>query len=488
MCFRLGFTLALLVLAAPAQVPKTWDDRELADWATPVAALKIRPGHYSELDYYQAPVDNLRTYPVYHPDREPRGYWDSIVRRTSEPLVEPDANRTATEWIRLGRRVFEELDLPTFRSGDPKLLARARSREELAEAGVRPEPDGTIFGLRWVVTPNGVKLGVAECAFCHARRLANGVGVHGAPRNARGNALTAQLVAEGRRRRFRGDALATILFRQFGVPWAQADVHTSLKTLTETELLKITRVPVTGVIARENGSPLYPAKIPDLIGIRDRKYLDHTGTHRHRGVGDLMRYAALITGSDPMEFGTHRLLTPEQRRVPFRYSDETLYALAQYIYSLEPPENPNRRDPRAEAGEKIFHREQCSTCHTPPHYTSNKLTPARGFVPPEDHLQKLDTIPVSVDTDPGLALHTRKGTGYYKIPSLKGVWYRGLYLHDGVIGNLDDLFDPARLRDDYTPTGYAGYGVEKRAVRGHEFGIRLSPEERSQLIAFLRTL
>ncbi|HZO52975.1 MAG TPA: hypothetical protein VFB63_09670, partial [Bryobacteraceae bacterium] len=195
-----------------------------------------------------------------------------------------------------------------------------------------------------------------------------------------------------------------------------------------------------------------------------------------------------ITGSDPMEFGTHRLLTPEQRRVPFRYSDETLYALAQYIYSLEPPENPNRRDPRAEAGEKIFHREQCSTCHTPPLYTSNKLTPARGFVPPEDHLQKLDTIPVSVDTDPGLALHTRKGTGYYKIPSLKGVWYRGLYLHDGVIGNLDDLFDPARLRDDYTPTGYAGYGVEKRAVRGHEFGIRLSPEERSQLIAFLRTL
>ena len=36
----------------------------------------------------------------------------------------------------------------------------------------------------------------------------------------------------------------------------------------------------------------YPAKVPDLIGIEDRKYIDHTGTHLHRNIGDLMRYAA----------------------------------------------------------------------------------------------------------------------------------------------------------------------------------------------------
>jgi hypothetical protein len=37
-----------------------------------------------------------------------------------------------------------------------------------------------------------------------------------------------------------------------------------------------------------NGSILFPAKIPDLIGIKDRKYIDHTATHLHRGIGDLM--------------------------------------------------------------------------------------------------------------------------------------------------------------------------------------------------------
>jgi hypothetical protein len=44
--------------------------------------------------------------------------------------------------------------------------------------------------------------------------------------------------------------------------------------------------------------------------------------------------------------------------------------------------------------------------------------------------QFLDILRVSVKTDSGLALRTRKGTGYYKVPSLKGVWYRGRYLHD----------------------------------------------------------
>ena len=33
--------------------------------------------------------------------------------------------------------------------------------------------------------------------------------------------------------------------------------------------------------------------VPDLIGLRDRRYLDKTGLGRHRGIADLMRYAAM---------------------------------------------------------------------------------------------------------------------------------------------------------------------------------------------------
>ena len=93
-----------------------------------------------------------------------------------------------------------------------------------------------------------------------------------------------------------------------------------------------------------------------------------------------------------------------------------------------------------------------------------------------------------VGTDPSLALRTRKGTGVYRIPSLRGLWYRGLYEHAGSLATLEDWFDPRRLRADFVPTGFRGPGVKQRAVPGHEFGLDLDPDDKRALIAFLRTL
>jgi hypothetical protein len=64
-------------------------------------------------------------------------------------------------------------------------------------------------------------------------------------------------------------------------------------------------------------------------------------------------------------------------------------------------------------------------CHTAPLYTSNKSTPARGSLVTEQHLRTYDIEPTVFWTDPELTMRTRRGTGYYKIPSLRGVWYRG---------------------------------------------------------------
>ena len=91
-------------------------------------------------------------------------------------------------------------------------------------------------------------------------------------------------------------------------------------------------------------------------------------------------------------------------------------------------------------------------------------------------------------TDPGLALKTRRGTGYYKVPSLKGLWYRGMFPHDGSCATLEDWFDPRRLNDDYVPTGFKGFGIKTRAVKGHIFGLGLSADDKRALVAFLKTL
>jgi hypothetical protein len=136
----------------------------------------------------------------------------------------------------------------------------------------------------------------------------------------------------------------------------------------------------------------------------------------------------------------------------------------------------------------VFEREGCGGCHTPPLYTNNKLLPVTGFRVPAEHLSKCDILNTRINTDPRLTLQTRRGTGFYKVPSLRGVWYRGAFEHNGSVATLEDWFDDRRLRDDYVPTGFKGYGVETRAVKGHPFGLKLPETDKRALVAFLKTL
>jgi hypothetical protein len=85
-------------------------------------------------------------------------------------------------------------------------------------------------------------------------------------------------------------------------------------------------------------------------------------------------------------------------------------------------------------------------------------------------------------------MKTRKGTGFYKIPSLRGVWYRPAFLHDGSVASLEEMFDPDRLKPDHVPGGWKGPGVTKRAIPGHPFGFALNADDKQALLAFLRSL
>jgi cytochrome c553 len=58
-----------------------------------------------------------------------------------------------------------------------------------------------------------------------------------------------------------------------------------------------------------------------------------------------------------------------------------MLALGKYIYSLQPPPNPNRSDDLTARGEQVFERCRCARCHTPPLYTNNRLVPAEGSRP-----------------------------------------------------------------------------------------------------------
>lgn len=483
------------LIAQSMQPPRIWDDAALADWATPVAGLNVRPSLYSSSEYYAVPGDNLKTYPVYPPDREPPGYWDWLQKQKPQPLVDATKMRTRQDWIDAGERAFHDLGSLVVRTSDPALIAQARDPRVFD--GVRTVSDGGVVGPRWVVTPEGVMLTIRACAACHQDHRPGNRRQPGDPPAVRpGMPLVGATGTLTRlQRSYDGEEIGLAFWREFSTPWAPDERIERMKTMTLEDLRQLNRQGQLagafsgGVFARTNGSPYYVTKILDLMGLKYSRYMDVTGSHRLRGPEDVARYAALVTGSDRMDFGPHRMLSDAQRRVRYRYADEVLYAIGVYLMSLEPPKNPNPAPLDVVArGQQVFEREQCGVCHAPPNYTTGKLTLAQGWTPPADHAHRDDIMMRSVGTDPGTALKTRKGTGMYKIPTLRGVWYRPLFLHDGSLASLEELFDPARLNPDYEPKGWNPPAVTQRAVPGHIFGLKLSADERAALIAFLRSL
>ena len=168
-------------------VPKLWDDRLLATWALPIAGLNITPNHIPASEYYAAPIDNLRTYPVYHPDYEPKGYQEWLKQQPPKPVIEPDQLKNEQDWLEAGRRVFDELDVPITRTDDPKALGYLRDREALKKDGTSVDKGGVILGYRWVVEkPGQVRLSFSECSGCHVRLMPDGSTLRGAPGNIAG--------------------------------------------------------------------------------------------------------------------------------------------------------------------------------------------------------------------------------------------------------------------------------------------------------------
>jgi Di-haem oxidoreductase, putative peroxidase len=463
-------------------IPKAWDDNEVARLEVPLAQRDRSPRYLTAAEYYALKVRTVyRSYPVYAPGRAPAGYLESLKQKEPEIIVfDASKLRTKEDWIRAGEAVFDDSPAP-FPTGPAGFHAPPGITFPATREGIIPVDHYVIRQRGLVEQSSGL-----SCAACHTRVLPDGTALKGgqidfavypsfaAPlRQADSNPRGAEGVREF-------DWLAT------GAPWVTP--RAEFAKVTNDELARRYEAMPAGVLERQGTGSTHPVKVPSLIGIENVRYLDSTGLVRHRSIGDLMRYDILNTGLDVIaHFGDFQ---PSPSVAPFgvagsRFSDEQLYALALYIYSLKPPPNPNPFDDRARRGQRIFEQQGCAGCHTPPFYTNNKLTIATGFKVPEDLRKTDDIMDVSVGTDPGLATETRRGTGFYKVPSLRGVWYRNAFSHSGQANTLEEWFDPARLREDYVAKGFH---LAPGPIKGHLFGLNLEAEDRQALIAFLKTL
>ena len=442
-----GQTLHTNKPVARPTIPRMWDDAEMPTLEVPLANPIGSPKPVSADYYYKIPVRSIyKQYPVYAPGHEPAGYMEWLKKQVPVILWDETSHKpkldTEADFIKAGELV---LDAPIIYSTDNKggfTMEDLRNPAWYAKNNMPLTPDGILPFTHYVIREKGkVELGSFSCGMCHTRVMPGGKIVKGAQGNFPFGGALAQ---------------ATPIPWPFwqslmSVPWMHPDPLDRQKALSTEEVVSLLASEPPGVMARHRGSLFEPMQVPDLIGVQDRHYLDRTGLQQQHSIVDLMRYAALNQGADAVSSfdGFIPADVPNFKKLPDpadpmavggRYSDEQLYALALYIYSLKPPSNPNKFDESAARGKQVFANQGCNRCHTAPLYTNNKLTPATGFTVPEGALAKYDISPISVGTDPSLTMNTRRGTGYYKVPSLKGVWYRSMFGHSGWSATLEDWF------------------------------------------------
>jgi mono/diheme cytochrome c family protein len=318
----------------------------------------------------------------------------------------PERPRTEAQWIELGRRVW--LEVP-FVTSDALLAAAEAGR--LEELGVEVW-DGGYVGVRVLRDENGEPALGPTCALCHASAGAAGPSA----------VLSNRSLDLGGLR---------LLARQVA---AEAGGSSELDTSTVAQL---------ELLARGHSDPLddgrfTPYAFPDLGGIADMPYLHHTANWVNASITTLAIRVetTYITG------------TGQQARIP----RELAWAVAMYLRSLPPP-GPSEPADEAALGEGrgVFEAAGCAQCHVPPLYTSDRLV----------------TIE-EVGTDPAAGRSPGRATGYYRIPSLRGVGRTAPYLHHGGVRTLEELFDPSRTEP------------------GHRYGLELDDRDREALLVLLR--
>jgi cytochrome c peroxidase len=126
-------------------------------------------------------------------------------------------------------------------------------------------------------------------------------------------------------------------------------------------------------------------------------------------------------------------------------SERQVQDLTAFLRTLRPPPSAARLRGQLDAeavrrGERVFQRQKCGTCHTPPLYTSRRTY--------------------------DVGLEDEAGARQFNPPSLRGAGQGGPYFHDGRAATLEDVF--ARHR--------------------HQLDCPLPKQDLADLLAFLQSL
>ena len=83
----------------------------IASVTLPLAVADASPVQVPSKYYYGIPVRPIyKSYPVYHPAKEPPGYIDSLKKQEPVIVFDPSTLKSPQDWIKAGELVFDAAD------------------------------------------------------------------------------------------------------------------------------------------------------------------------------------------------------------------------------------------------------------------------------------------------------------------------------------------------------------------------------------------
>jgi len=436
--------MVVVLGCSPAREPAAWSDawlaREAERFLGPTkyrrAALEgslVNPTNiYSRqrLGAYGFDTKGWDALPVWNPRSRAvdRAVADTLAARTwpelpAAPLWDGVRPTTREGWVALGKRVFFEFPLRAEVAAEHTLVPWTDGVGLPADSsalGFEKTASGELVGLVVFKDVDGRERVGITCAICHTA-IRDGAVVAGAAR-----------------RTFDLGALRLRFYKDTG-------------TAVDPDLARrmATWGPGRADVTEDDDED--PVAIPDLWGLRAQSFLTQAGTIKHTGPMAL----ALRQETQLLHANALRVRPPR----------ELAWALAMYLYSLEPPPARTGGDPAAIArGAALFDR-SCRRCHGNAAYGG-------------------DAIAVDdVKTDPALANGKARGTGRYRVAPLIRVADAAPYFHNGSVPTLAHVLSKERFAPDFTG-GTRGPGP----IGGHPFGIGMADADRAALLAYLESL
>jgi cytochrome c peroxidase len=156
------------------------------------------------------------------------------------------------------------------------------------------------------------------------------------------------------------------------------------------------------------------------------------------------------------------------------HADTVLAALSAYVLTRFVGASPwdgveanlDTAPPELVAGYKLFTgKALCASCHPPPLYTDNSYHRLGLIKSPDEGRGRVDAA----------------ARGAFKTPGLRGATRRALFFHDGSATSLEAAVD-------WHLAGGRGHGADPSVIDPGLPPVALLPEERGQLLAFVRAL